>query len=284
MRIALLVLACAVAARAENAVTDPGAPWPTSVDMPRATAMGGAHAAVATSNDAIVVNPAGLSQGRRYHFEADGLYDSRFPAQGVLLSVVDTTSSAVGTGILFSRWASGQPGGRGEGWLLGFSYSAQTAPGLYFGGQSKFTRFYGPDGLTARWAQDVGVLQRRGNFSWAAVLQNISTKAIPLFPLTSTVGVAWGTDADWRLAIDYKADLSDTQNVKHRAAVGGELLIEQSFALRAGATWDATAKLWWASAGIGLLTEKGGVQIVWRRRLTEAFDQFFEAGVTIYLE
>jgi hypothetical protein len=61
-------------------------------------------------------------------------------------------------------------------------------------------------------------------------------------------------------------------------------LVEQSIALRAGATWDATAKLWWASAGIGLLTEKGGVQIVWRRRLTDAFDQFFEAGVTIYLE
>jgi len=284
MRIALLVLACAAAARADNAVTDPGAPWPTSVDMPRATAMGGAHAAVATSNDAIVVNPAGLSQGHRYHFEADGLYDSRFPAQGVMLSVVDTTSAAVGSGIFFGRWGSGQPAGRGEGWLLGFSYSTQTAQGLYFGGQSKFTHFHGPDGLIARWAQDVGVLQRRGNFSWAAVLQNISTKAIPLFPLTSTLGVAWGTDADWHLAIDYKADLSDTQNVKHRGAIGGELLIEQSFALRAGATWDATAKLWWASAGIGLLTEKGGVQIVWRRRLTDAFDQFFEAGLTIYIE
>ena len=40
--------------------------------------MGGAHAAIVTANDALAVNPAGLSQSRRYHFELDGIYDSRW--------------------------------------------------------------------------------------------------------------------------------------------------------------------------------------------------------------
>ena len=284
MRIALVCFLACAAARADNLVTDPGAPFPTTVDMPRATAMGGAHSAIATSNDAVVVNPAGLSQSKRYHFEIDGVYDSRFPAEGVMVSVVDSASSPVGSGLLFSRWGSGQPAGRGEGWSLGASYSTPVSPGLFFGGQTKFLRYRGPEGLTAKWAQDFGVLSKRGNFSWAAVVQNISTQRLPLFPLTGTVGVAWGDDRDWHLAFDYKADFSDTANVKHKAAGGLEILLEDSIALRGGATWDASNHLWWASAGIGFLTEKGGIQFVWRRRVSGGYDQFFEAGLTVYLE
>src|SRR5947209_18532871 len=121
--IPLVVLACAFAARAQNKATDPGAPWPVSVDLPRATSMGGAHAAIATSNDALTVNPAGLAQLRRYHLEVDGLTDPRFPAQALMVSIVDSMSSPVATGLLFSRWGSGQPGGRGEGWYGGLAYS-----------------------------------------------------------------------------------------------------------------------------------------------------------------
>jgi hypothetical protein len=272
------------AARAANSVTDPGAPWPTTVDMPRATAMGGAQAAIATSNDAITVNPAGLSQAKRYHFELDGVYDSRFPAQGVMASVVDSASTPIGSGFLFSRWGSGQPNGRGEGWGLGFAYSTLIGTGFYTGGQTKFLHYRGPDGLVAKWAQDVGVLSKRGGFSWAAVVQNISTEKLPLFPLTGTVGVAWGEDTDWHLAIDYKADLSDTSHVKAKTAVGAELLVGQSIALRGGVTWDSTDHLWWTSAGVGLLTERGGLQLVWRRRVSGSYDQLFEAGLTLYLE
>jgi hypothetical protein len=284
MRLALALFLVCAAARAENSVAEPGAPFPSTVDTPRATAMGGAHAAIATANDALAVNPAGLSQSKRYHLEIDGIYDSRFPAEGVLVSVVDTASSPVASGLLFSRWGSGQGQGRGEGWSLGFNYSSVIGQGLYWGGQTKFIRYHTPDGLVAKWAQDVGLLSRRGNFSWAAVVQNISTQKLPLFPLTGTAAVAWGTDTDWHLAIDYKADFSDTGNVKHKAAIGGEVLMEDTFALRAGATWDASAQLWWASAGIGLLTEKGGLQFVWRRRVSGGFDQLFEAGLTLYLE
>jgi hypothetical protein len=284
MRIALLLLAAAVAARAENSVADPGAPWPTTVDTPRATAMGGAHAAVATSNDALVVNPAGLSQSRRYHFELDGVYDSTFPAQGVMATIVDTASTPVGSGVLFSRWGSGQRDGRGEGWGLGFAYSYPAGVNLFAGGETKFLRYRGPEGLVARWAQDIGLLGRSGNFSWAAVVQNISTSAIPLFPPIGTLGVAWGDDRDWRLAIDYKADFSDTSHVKHKTAVGGELLVGESMALRTGVTWDSTAHLWWMSAGVGFLTEKGGIQFVWRRRVSGGYDQLFEGGLTLFLE
>ena len=284
MRYAIALLLAAGAALADNRVQDPGAPWPGSVDTPRATAMGGAHAAIATGNDALAVNPAGLAQSRRYHFELDGLYDSRYPAQAVLASLVDSASGPVASGLLWSRWASGQPSGRGEGWSVGLGYSGAIGQNLFLGGETKFLRYHTPDGLVQKWAQDVGLLARRGTFSWAAVMQNVSTEKIPLFPLTATAAMAWGTDTDWHLSVDYRADLSDSSNVKSKAALGGELLLGDAMALRGGATWDATARQWWLSAGIGLLSEKGGLQVVWRRRVEGPYDQFFEGGLTIYLQ
>jgi hypothetical protein len=284
MRLLLLLALLTAAARADKLVTDPGAPWPGEVGLPRATAMGGAQAAIATSNDALLVNPAGLAQTKRYHFELDGLYDGPYPGQDVFVSIVDSASSPVGSGMIFSRFASGQPAGRGEGWSFGMAYSGTIGQGLYMGGSTKFLHYHGPDGLTAKWAEDLGILSRRGGFSWAAVVQNISLDKLPLFPLTATGGLAWGADTDWHLAFDYKADLSDSSNIKHKAALGAEVLVSEGLALRGGATWDATAHYWWASAGVAFLTEKGGLQLVWRRRVSGPFDQFFEAGLTIFLE
>src|SRR3954464_11701665 len=100
MRLVLLGLLLSAAAHAENVVTDRGAPWPTTVDMARASGMGGAHSAIATSNDALTVNPAGLAQAKRYHVEVDGVFDARFPAQGVIASIVDSASTPVGSGII----------------------------------------------------------------------------------------------------------------------------------------------------------------------------------------
>jgi hypothetical protein len=278
------LLAVAGAAQAQNSVKDPGAPWPVFVDLPRATAMGGAHIAVSTGNDALTVNPAGISQQRRYHLEVDGVMDPHFPAQALMVSVLDTVSAPVGTGLLFSRWGSGQPGGRGEGWYGALAYSSVVG-GFFVGGETKYIHFATPDGQVTQFAQDAGFLVRKGTFSWGAVVQNLSTSAIPAFPITSGLGIAWGTDRDWHLAFDYRADLSDTSHIKHRGAGGLELLFGDSIAMRGGATWDATADLWWLSGGLGFLTDKGGAQLVFRRRLNgPGFDQFFMAGITLFLE
>ena len=250
--------------------------------------MGGAHAAVATSNDAIFVNPAGLAQQRRYHLELDGLLDTGFPAQGLILSVADSTTGPVATGFTYAHFGSGRYDGRAQGWLLGAAY-AYNLGGFYFGGLTKYLHFNVPlsdasaDGTVRQFVQDAGILVRRGDLSWAAVVQNISTSPHPLFPLTAVGGVQLGSDAGSHLAVDYRADLGDTSRVKHKLAAGYEILID-SFPLRAGATWDLTNSLWWVSAGVGILTERGGVQFVYRRRLSGEVDHIFEGGVTLYLE
>ena len=115
------------------------------------------------------------------------------------------------------------------------------------------------------------------------VVQNLALSTHPLLPVTGTAAVQWGNDVGSHLAFDYKADLSDTSHVKHKLAAGYETLID-AFALRAGGTYDVTNALWWISAGLGILTEKGGVQLVYRRKLSNGVDNVFMAGFTLYLE
>ena len=77
MRIAFLPAVAALVCSAANAQTvdvqQPGAPWLSNIETPRSTAMGGAGAAIATGNDALFINPAGLAQLRKYHLEVDGV-------------------------------------------------------------------------------------------------------------------------------------------------------------------------------------------------------------------
>jgi hypothetical protein len=220
------------------------------------------------------------------------MLDTRFPAQGLFLSVVDNATGPVATGMLYAHWGSGRDDGRAQGWLGGLAY-AYNAGSFYFGGMTKYWHFNvpnvgvvdanAPDGLVRQFAQDFGLLARRGDFSYAMVIQNLSLASHPLLPVVGTAAVQWGNDLGSHLAFDYKADLTDTSNVKHKIAAGYELLLD-AFALRAGGTYDITNTLWWISGGLGILTEKGGVQFVYRRKLSNGVDHVFEAAFTLYLE
>ena len=283
-----LALASTGALAQSSDVRVPGSPWLSNIESPRATALGGAHAAAASGNDSLLSNPAGLAQSRGYHFELDGVLDGAFPAQGLLASITDSTSGPIATGLLYAHWGSGRDQGRAQGWLLGLGYAYQ-AGSFLFGGLTKYTRFRIPvddpsfDGTAYLFMQDFGVVTRRGDFGFALVVQNLTTSANLLFPLTATVGLTLGNDLSSHLALDYKVDLHDIDHPQHKLAAGYEFVLD-AFALRAGGTYDATHSLWWISAGLGILTEKGKAEIAYRRRLTGDLDQVLEAGFTLYLE
>lgn len=281
----LIATVAAPAARADGfKADDPGAFWPGQVDLTRSSGMGGAHSAIATGNDALIINPAGLSQTKRYHFQLDAGFDSRSNARVYSLSVVDSSSIAAGSGLFFQNWTSGSnPDGRAIGWLGGIGYSYYTG-NFFFGGTTKYLRFNGSYGEIRQFVQDAGMLARTGDFAWSAVVQNLSTSAVPLFPLNSTIGVAWGSDSDWHLAIDYKTDLSNLDHLKHRLNSGLEILIDRAFVIRGGYSWDISNSIGAWSLGTSIVTEKLGLHAAWRRRLQGPLDQFFEFGLTFYLE
>jgi hypothetical protein len=266
---------------------DPGAPWIGQIDLTRATGMAGAMTAFASGNDALTVNPAGLALNHAYHFEIDGMDDVKFPAEGVMISVADsTTAIGVGSGFIFERWGAGQLGGRGEGWLGGISYS-YAAGGFLFGGTNHLLHFAGPDNAQIReFTEDLGLMTKAGSFNFGATLQNISLSFDnpPLFPLNLTTGIAYGSDTDWHLAADYKLDLSNSSNLRHTLSFGGEVILDQSLVLRSGYRWAITDQLGWLTFGASVVTEKLSVSVAFRRRVSGNLEQALEAGVTLFLE
>ncbi len=287
---ALIALALALASQRAFAggADTAGAPWLTQIDLTRATGMAGAMMSFASGNDALTCNPAGLAQNRAYHFQLDGMDDVKFPAEGVIVSVADSTTAAgVGSGMIFERWGAGQLGSRGEGWLGGLSYAYATGA-LLMGGTTHLIHFQGPGGETIHdFAEDLGVMGRAGSFQFGAVLQNINFTftPMPLFPLTGGLGISYGSDTDWHLAADYKVDLSDTSNLKNLFAFGGEYLFDKTFVLRSGYRLDSTNHIGWLTFGASVVTEKFAFGVALRRRVRGGnMEQALEANITVYLE
>jgi len=290
-RLALAGLAAALGALAAAPApagdsTDPGAPWPTQVDLPRATGMGGSMISFASGNDAMTVNPAGVGLNHTYHFELDGMDDKKFPAEGVIFSVADSTTLGIGSGLMFERWGAGQPGGRSEGWLGGLSY-AYGSGAFLAGGTTHLIHFNEPDGVQVRtFTEDFGFMAHAGSWNFGLVLQNFSFTfdKVPLFPLTSGAGFSYGTDLDWHLSVDYKMNMNDFSNLKHLLAFGGEYVFDRTFALRAGYRWDITNHLGWITWGASVITDRIGIHFAMRRRVEGAMEQTLEAGISVYLE
>mgnify|MGYP001411582935 CR=1 FL=1 len=80
--------------------------WAQDFVGTRAKSLGGAYRAIATGNDAIYFNPAGLPQLPRYSPEAHYLTDFSLGQQDINISVVDSKSPFVSAGIgyAFSGW------------------------------------------------------------------------------------------------------------------------------------------------------------------------------------
>jgi hypothetical protein len=284
----LLCAALAPAAARAGGAGDPGAPWLTDIDLTRATGMAGAMTAFASGNDAMTVNPAGLAQNHSYHFQIDGMDDVKFPAEGVIVSVADsTTGTGVGSGLIFERWGAGQLGSRGEGWLGGLSYAYKTGA-FMFGGTTHLLHFAGPDGSTIHtFTEDIGLMANTGSFQLGATLKNFTFDFSnqPLFPLTGTFGIAFGSDSNFHLSSDYKIDFSDSSNLKHQLSFGGEMLFLKTLALRTGYRWDVTEHLGWLTLGASVLTQSFAVGAAWRRRVDGPnMEQALEASVTLFLE
>jgi hypothetical protein len=286
---ALLALCALVSAEARAGSADaPGAPWIDQIGLTRSTGMAGAMTAFASGNDAIVDNPAGLALNRSYHFQIDGMYDKKFPAEGVMVSIADgTTSPGVGSGMIFKRWGAGQLGGRGEGWLGGVSYAYASGAAL-FGGTTHVLHFAGPGGSTIHnITQDFGMMLHGGGIAFGATLQNVnfSFENLPLFPLTGAVGFAVGSDNNFHLSTDYKINFANTASLKHQLSFGGEVIFDKTLVLRSGFRWDVSDHLGWFTLGASVNTAKFGFGMALRRRVYgDHFEQALEANITLFLE
>lgn len=255
-----VVLALAAPPAAARELPTPGA---GDVSRARALAMGGAFRAVATSNDAIFSNLAGMAIGRRYALDGNFTLNPASDLRQWSASVVDSKTSAIAAGAAYTsiRGEGFEGDARGSMVNLGIAVPLAAFGALGFGG--KYLSFSSPDPTHAITA-DVGLLIRlAGRLTAGAIAYNVididSTEA----PFGAGFGLSYGDDASLRLATDVALDLSRKDATPATLHAGGEYFVAGGLPLRLGFRRDVESSKNHVSGGLGFVAPTFGIDLAY---------------------
>lgn len=239
---------------------------------------------VAAGNEGIWVNPGAIAARRRYSIESGGYVDrrgadtvSRFYGG----SVLDSQTAEVAGAFSYVR-ADENPneGGVWTGVLAG-----SIAEGLYLGLAGKYLSFKGPRNTSAG-TVDAGLFWQVADYVsvGAAAYNLVSIDNPSLAPLGYGAGVGIGSDRNFQLTAEWRADVDRAPKQTNRWSVGAEMLLGQLVPVRAGWVKDETLGGTWWSVGAGLVT-RGGVALDfgYRQSLEDPSARTLAAAIKIFV-
>jgi hypothetical protein len=257
--------------------------------------MGGAHRAVGTSNDTLILNPAGMAFARRYSAAlqyAFSPYDSlsRFNA-----SVVDSKSGPVAGGVSYTFDRSTKdPHDAGLHRLtIGSAYAL--SDNVAFGMTGRHIRGnFSPKGIkkdVTLFTGDIGLAARLGSyFSLGITYHNfLRTKAPRLTPPALAGGLAFNSGS-FVLASDVRMDISHPDHKRYSYHAGAEYFLGGRFPVRAG--YQNTPYVTKAgnaaadniiSAGLGWVDTAGSLDVSYEHSFSQANHWGFIAALTFYM-
>jgi len=265
----------------------------------RAQAFGGAYRAVASGNDALYYNPAGMAFSRRYNLDADYIYHPISTAHWTGLSLVDSTTSALAAGLDVHVGIDATQKPLNLTWLGSFSLAYPIADIFSLGVTLRYvylsnqTTSNGDHKVTG----DIGLmLQLPFGLSFAAVGYNLLPTQTTELPLSVGFGAAFHLGAEssiasspalafkgFTLAVDYllKGLLSD-KTMQHQIAIGGEYYIADIVPIRLGYEWGITEKRHVLSAGLGVFFQVIEIEALFEQNLVDFNQRTFGAGLRVF--
>ncbi len=221
---------------------------------PASAAMGGAYGAVAADNGAILLNPAGMSATRRYGAGAAYLFNNPYSESRIDLSVIDSVTSSLGVGFGYYRdkYHLSSLSVHRDTYALALSMGE---PGLFSAGVTgRLDQFSqglsgssGTLGYGILFSPDLPFL----NISLAALnLTRVKGNRGQLPPRLIDAGISLLLQGTVTVAFDAVKDLDITTNKNIDYHLGGEVMIINQIALRAGYVWHVATKINDVSAGI----------------------------------
>lgn len=251
--------------------------WPVEAEDflgTRPLGMGGAHRAIVTGNDAIYLNPAGMSLFKRYAFEAQYLLTSKFdsengPNQHVFnVSVVDNQIQYFATGLAYTRVERGDDK---SGNRYDMAFSVPLTEGLLIGTDIKYLDFDRKNvSDTDSVSVDIGMLLRTSvGLTLGVAGYNLTNTADYLeHPISMAAAVMYSPFRTLELAFDWginfqkPTDIDDPVGDKETGysyAFGAEYLLLGQITLRGGYLIDKSRpggddQRW--SVGIGYVTQR----------------------------
>jgi hypothetical protein len=269
MRAAAVVLLLAVVALAA-----PPAAAVEGYDGTRALGMGDATRAWALGDSALLLNPSGMSLAKIYNIEAGYGYGSRLSENAFHISIVDSTSATSLAGGVYYTYHWADPQSRnGHTHEVGAALSLPAGDRFALGATLKWFHFVGVDADPAApaipaptsggFTFDVGLTIRPiPVLSFAAVGANLVDRHDGEAPRQIGYGAAFVPIADVVIAVDGLTTLDrDPYTGREGTGVraGGEAVLAQRVAIRAGGGTDPAAGVGYLAAGASIISEAGAL-------------------------
>ncbi len=261
LRTSLAFAATALLPAAAAAQVPPNA---QDLSSTRALAMGDAFRAVASSNEAIYFNLAGMALAPRYELDLAYGFNNGTDLDLYNGSIVDAKSTTLATGLAYSRLVA--DGLDGHVANLGFALPIGNRAAVGFG--LKYLNFSSPEDTNAI-TGDVGLLLKPIDLlSVGLAAYNLIDVSSVEAPRRAAIGVALGSDTTFRLASDVTFDFTgDETGLTYHA--GGEYLLVGAFPLRAGFKRLAETDRNYVSGGIGFIAPEAGLEVAYVQNIGE---------------
>ena len=279
---AALVLLAALAPAAAHAQTFEG---------PRPMALGGAYRAVASGNEAIYYNPAGLSlYQQRYNVDVGWTCNPEGWLNVFNGSIIDSvTNPPLGAGLGFTYYLGDTavaPKHELQGYRLDLAFSYPMARMLLWGIDGKFVNLDidNRGGAIYAMTADMGLIWIVSKFVRAAVVgHNLVPISRPELPAQSAVGVSMGREQGFQLSVDAVINYLAKDNVKGTYHAGLEFMAGDILALRVGYAFDQVLNdTQFVTTGIGLVAPRVGLEFGFKQNLTITDDRYFSLALRIF--
>lgn len=268
----------------------------------RPLGMGGAHRAIVTGNDSIVLNPAGMSLFRRYSFEAQYLLTPDSDGNGqeehvFHASVIDNQLAAFATGLAYTRV---QRGDNKKGNRYDMAFSLALSENLLIGTDVKYLNFdrNHKEDATDAVTVDLGVMVRTDfGLNIAVVGYNLTNTADYLeHPISMAAAVMYSpfrtleVAFDWFINFQRPKDLLEPVNSDKETGYsyhfGAEYLLMGQFTLRAGYVYDQSLTddgENFLAAGVGYVTQRFAFDFGYRGSLDEDWKNTFGFCIRLFM-
>ncbi len=282
----------------------------------RSVGMAGAHRAIVTGNDAIYLNPAGMSLSRKYSIEAGYLYNQGRETHDGSVSIVDSVTAAVAAGVAYSYVTGKRNIIAADGTLQKIDRSGNIAHLALSGSFSKSLSI----GIAAKYMDisygaspvagaheavnavtiDVGVHYRVSpNVTVALTGYGLTNTGSAEAPVAMGLGLALGPSPKFQFAFDWIIDFTSSKylediaaprerSTKHQIRAGLEWVVADFFALRAGYFHDRATRPMPDNAvafGLGFFAPKSrfGFSASFEQRFANTDERQIIASVQLFL-
>ncbi len=272
------------------------------LETPRMTALGGAMRATANSLSALYSNPANLGAAQLYHVGAFAQVYPEANRQSYGGAVVDSLISSTGlSGGLGGVWTLQDPDGIRREWIdMRFGMSMPLGEIFLLGLAGKYITVQqngtGPLGyseasgglpntnIIQTIAFDAGATLRPvPEFTLSITGTNLGSSDTSLVPVSGGVGMGLATE-DFSLSADASLESSTYQETTIRVNGGGEILVADRVAVRAGYRYEQFPNTHALSGGLGYADQKFGLDVSMRRGLGDTPYTAIVFGFTVHIE